>query len=108
MAKGMTAGEIKIYMRGGSLYTSIGGDGENKISNRPIEVSGLYSTTYTGLSGGALLAEGSEYVLRFGASGSVRGAGVSNTTNVFFLTNGSKKVEVLVYLETGKVDVFEY
>ncbi|MBO6297259.1 MAG: type II secretion system protein [Lachnospiraceae bacterium] len=113
MTKGTKLGELKLYEQNGNIYAVIGNDAlpelicnsgvtmksaaiaDYGIKPEVIEASAVSIPPYPGIS------------LKFNSSGTVQTyAGTPN--NVFLLHNGGRNYEVLVYSETGSIEVNLY
>ncbi|MBR3515789.1 MAG: prepilin-type N-terminal cleavage/methylation domain-containing protein [Lachnospiraceae bacterium] len=105
MSKGTEAGKLTLYEQHGSVYARIGDGQPEVITKMPVTMTAKYATDYSDTT---LASEIVSSELRFTSSGMLRTAGIGdaqNKYNMFLLTNGRKNMKVLIYLETGKVEV---
>jgi prepilin-type N-terminal cleavage/methylation domain-containing protein len=113
MTKGTKRGELKLYQQNGNIYAVLGEDSVPELicssgvtmkslatadyGTKPqvMEASAAPIPVYPGIS------------LKFNTSGTVQ-TYAGNPNNVFLLNNGGRSYQVVVYYETGSVEVNMY
>jgi prepilin-type N-terminal cleavage/methylation domain-containing protein len=104
MAKGADAGTLTIEKRGDGNYYAVIGTGANQTSemicNAGVKITG--ATSYNAVTGSDAITSTK---LVFRTSGALRYGTEASTYRKFFLQRDARIMEVIVYEETGAVDV---
>ena len=109
MAKGNKKGELKLYEQNGNIYAQIGDDNTPQIiCNSGVTMEALATTAYSVREGGSSIPPYPGISLRFNTSGTVQNYSETVPFNKFLLHKGSRNFEVIVYIETGNVEVNMY
>ncbi len=113
MTKGTKRGELKLYQQNGNIYAVIGEDPlPELICNSGVTMESLATTDY-GLNPISMEASAAAIPpypgisLKFNTSGTVQ-TYAGDPNNVFLLHNGGRNYEVIVYRETGSIEVNLY
>ncbi|MBR3306869.1 MAG: prepilin-type N-terminal cleavage/methylation domain-containing protein [Lachnospiraceae bacterium] len=109
MSMGMERGRLRLYEQHGKVYAQIGDGAPELMVDSAITCTAKYSADYNDRTGAVSLATPAE--LRFTSGGMLKTAGLGGGAypdNMFLLSNGKKNMQVLVYLETGMVEMKEY
>ena len=107
MAKGTNAGKLTLTMENGNLYAQVGDvatASKEEISSGRMQI--YYVTNDYSSTTGLQISDGDVLEISFNTDGTVRkiddtGAAINVPTN-FLFENSSRRMQVVLYLETGK------
>lgn len=104
MSRGPEAGGLHITRENGILYYQIGpGDAKHEICSPAIDVQ-MVVGNYTATAGVPITTDGDIASISFNSAGMVIGASSSSLTKLIFI-RGNRRVETVLYNETGKHEV---